>query len=129
LALISQFAWCETPWITSRQIFWLTLIHGLLSALSFASLLRVAAHGLSAKPLSILCVRRLEGAKEPPVERTGMFEPRQRWSVLAEPPRKSVSQAKRSGYSSGPDRGPEGRMPSAAAVATASRRLCTPSFW
>jgi len=41
-----------------------------------------------APPLSIWYARRLEAAKEPPVESAGMCELRQRRSVLAGPTRK-----------------------------------------
>jgi len=49
-------------------------------------LLSVVAHGLSATPLSIWYARRLEAAKEPPVELAGMSELGQRRGVLAGPP-------------------------------------------
>ena len=51
-------------------------------------LLRVLAHGLSASPLSAWYARRLEAAKEPPVELAGMSELPQRRGVLAGPTRK-----------------------------------------
>ncbi len=60
----------------------------LLAAATWTILLSVVLHGLSATPLSILYARRLEAAKEPPVELAGMSELRQRRSVLAGPPRK-----------------------------------------
>jgi hypothetical protein len=46
-------------------------------------LLSLVARGLSPTPLSIWYARRLEAAKEPPVDLAGMSELRQRCSVLA----------------------------------------------
>jgi sodium/hydrogen antiporter len=60
----------------------------LLAAATWTILLSVVAHGLSAVPLSVGYARRLEAAKEPPVELAGMSELRQRRSILAGPPRK-----------------------------------------
>ena len=60
----------------------------LIAAATWTILLSVLAHGLSAIPLSAWYARRLEAAKEPPVELAGMSELRQRRSVLASPPKK-----------------------------------------
>jgi NhaP-type Na+/H+ or K+/H+ antiporter len=57
----------------------------LVAAATWTILLSVVAHGLSATPLSIRYARRLEGAKEPPVELAGMSELLPRRGVLAGP--------------------------------------------
>jgi NhaP-type Na+/H+ or K+/H+ antiporter len=60
----------------------------LIAAATWTILLSVVLHGLSATPLSAWYARRLEAAKEPPVELAGMSELRQRRSVLAGPPKR-----------------------------------------
>ena len=60
----------------------------LIAAATWAILLSVVAHGLSATPLSGWYARRLAAAKEPPVELADMSELPQRRGVLAGPPRR-----------------------------------------
>ena len=63
----------------------------LIAAATWTILLSVVLHGLSATPLSARYARRLEAAKEPPVELAGMSELRQRRSVLASSPKQGVT--------------------------------------
>jgi NhaP-type Na+/H+ or K+/H+ antiporter len=63
-------------------------VNMLTAAATWTILLSVLAHGLSATPLSAWYARRLEAAKEPPVELGDLPELRQRRSVLASPTKK-----------------------------------------